>query len=91
MYQPQAIYKIEKTNGSKSSSLIWSEVFEGRYAAEVQHAGAHKGNLIIFDSQRNFRVMHEDLVDVDYDGKSVDPADVSIWTTIAIGVIQDSK
>jgi hypothetical protein len=91
MYQPQAIYKIEKATGSKSVGLIWSEVLEGRYAIEVHNTGVCRGDLIVFDSQKNFRVLHEEAVDVLYDGKPLDPTDVELWLEIAKGVVQAHK
>lgn len=89
-YQPQAIYKIKKTTGSKSSNLVWADVIDDRYAVEVHITGTCRGDLVVFDSQKNFRLLHEEAVDIQSGGRPLDPADVDLWLEIAKDVVKNS-
>lgn len=83
MYTPQAVYSLREVVGKRSQNLIWAKIMEGRYCVEVQHTAKHKGNLLIFDGMNHFRMLHEEPVELHYDGNSIDSTDEQLWEDIA--------
>lgn len=88
MIRPLATYEIGDIASKTSVNFVWGKVFKKRYCVEVQHTSLCKGNLIIFDGQNSFRVIHEEPVVVHYDGKPLDKMDIEAWENLALGYLR---
>ena len=69
--------------------LVWSAMFDGKYAIKVTRTAPHRGELTVSEGEN---VLYREPVDLSFDALSgPDIPEVVAWHEIAIRFIQNLK
>lgn len=93
MKTPLATYNMEtnESNCGDYKNVIWAAILDRRYKCEIQRTEPYKGELLVFDSQENDKLVHELKLPISYNAQfGPDIVDVAEWQDIIIQAI-DSK